>query len=241
MLVRHDTDLWSVEHVFGWQGGLVRIPVRMTVFRLAGNRLVLHSPVPLSAELRGALDALGEVGDIVVPWAHGRFAEAASRAYPAARLLAAPRPPSRRRRLAFAGTIADQPPADWGGEIECRLVRGFRLEEVLFFHRASRTLVLTDLCFHIQRSESRLARGFFKANDMWQRFGPSRIIRNATVSDRAAFRASLDRLDEWDFDRIVPGHGDVLEHGSAEMIRTAWQATTRASSPARSRGISRER
>jgi hypothetical protein len=227
MLVRHDTDLWSVEHEFGWQGGLVRIPVRMTVIRLRDGRLVLHSPIPMAPDLRREIDALGEVGFVVVPWAHGRFAEEAKAAHPSARLLAAPRPPSRRRRLAFDGAIEDHPPEDWGGEIECRRVRGFRLEEVLLFHPASRTLLLTDLCFHIQRSDSRVARGFFKANDMWQRFGPSRIIRNVTVSDRAAFRASLDGLDEWDFERILPGHGDVVEHGSAEMIRAAWPATRR--------------
>jgi hypothetical protein len=33
----------------------------MTVIRLAGDRLLLHSPVTLDAELRRALDALGRV------------------------------------------------------------------------------------------------------------------------------------------------------------------------------------
>jgi hypothetical protein len=75
-LVRHDTDLWSAEHTFGWQAGLVPIPVRMTVLRLRDGRLVLHSPIPISAELDVELDALGPVGFIVVPSAHGKFAAA---------------------------------------------------------------------------------------------------------------------------------------------------------------------
>jgi len=221
-LVRHDTDLWSVEHHFGWQRGLVQIPVRMTVIRLGNGQLILHSPVPISPALRDQLAALGPVGFIVVPNAHGRFAEQAFRIYPSAELLAAPAPPARRKSLPFRASLADQPPAAWTGHVESRLVLGFRLQEVVLFHRPSRTLVLTDLCFNIRRSPSRIARAFFRANDMWQRFGPSRIIRNIAVSDRAVLRSSLEQILSWDFERIVPGHGDVVEHGGPAALRAAW-------------------
>lgn len=206
-----------------WQGGLVPIPVRMTVLRLADGRLVLHSPVPLDAPLRAALAALGPVGFIVIPLAHGRFAGAAAAAYPNARLLAAPRPARRRRSLPFAGDVADEPPPEWAGEIETLLVRGFRLEEVLLYHVPSRTLVVTDLCFHIHTSGSRVARAFFRANGMWRRFGPSRLIRRLAVSDRRAFRASLEQASKWTIDRIVPGHGDVLENPASTTLLEAWR------------------
>jgi glyoxylase-like metal-dependent hydrolase (beta-lactamase superfamily II) len=57
---------------------------------------------------------------------------------------------------------------------------------------------------------------------MWQRFGPSRIIRALSISDRASFRRSLERIGKWDFERIVPGHGDVLEHGGPAALTSAW-------------------
>jgi hypothetical protein len=53
-LVQHDTDLWSVEHHFGWQAGLIPIPVRMTVIRLEDKQLILHSLVPISAAIHAA-------------------------------------------------------------------------------------------------------------------------------------------------------------------------------------------
>ena len=221
-LVEHDTNLWSAEQEIGWQGGLISIPVRMTVIRLGNGQLVLHSPVDISRELHAELDALGPVGFIVVPEAHGRFAEAASQAFPSARLMAAPGAPSRRKSLAFHDSLADQPPAAWAGHVESHLVLGFPLHEVVLFHRPSRSLVLTDLCFNIRRSSSRVARLFFRANGMWQRFGPSRILRRV-VTDRAAFRRSLERVLRWDFERIVPGHGDVLEHGGPAALRAAWK------------------
>jgi hypothetical protein len=222
VLVAHAPDLWSIEYELAWQGGAIPIPVRMTVLRLADRRLVLHSPAPLSPELRAGLDALGRVGFLVIPWAHGMYAEAAARSYPGAQLLAAPKPPARRKSLAFHGSLADDPPAAWAGQIETHLVRGFRLNEVVLFHRPSRTLVITDLCFHVQRSSSRAARLFFRANGMWQRFGPSRLIRLLVPSNRAELRRSIEQILAWDFERVVPGHGDVLERGGPAALRAAW-------------------
>jgi hypothetical protein len=222
-LVRHAEDLWSAEDQLAWQGGLVPIPIRMTVIRLRDGQLVLHSPVPISPDLRRELDALGTVGFIVVPEAHGKFAREAAASWPSARLLAAPRPARKRSDLAFHASLADEAPAAWAGQVESHLVAGFRLDEVLLFHRPSRTLVLTDLCFNVQRASSRVARAFFRANGMWQRFGPSRIIRALAVSNRAALRESLERALRWDFERIVPAHGDVLERGGPAALRAAWR------------------
>ena len=222
VLVRHDTDLWSTEYQLGWQAGLIPIPVRMTVIRLGDGRLILHSPVPISPELREELDALGPVGFIVVPEAHGKFAGQAAQAYPSAQLLAAPSAPWRRKSLSFHASLADQPPAAWAGQVESHLVLGFRLHEVVLFHRPSRTLVLTDLCFNIQRSSSRVARAVLPGERHVATLRAEPDDSPARVSDRAAFRRSLEHVLRWDFERIVPGHGDVIEHGGPAALRAAW-------------------
>jgi hypothetical protein len=221
-LVEHDADLWSVEHEFRWQAGLITIPVRMTIIRLSDERLVLHSPIPLSTELRAELDLLGTVGFIIVPDAHGKFADQVSEPFPAARLIAAPGPRSQRRSDPALASLSDHPPADWGGQIESLFLQGFRLNEVVLFHPPSQSLVITDLCFNIQRSASQFSRGFFKANGMWQNFGPSRLIRRLAVSNRRALRQSLEKVFAWPFDRIIPGHGDIIEHGGKKAIQAAW-------------------
>ena len=192
------------------------------MLRLGDRQLVLHSPVPISRDLREELDTLGRVGFIVVPQAHGKFAAQASHDFPGSQLMAAPGAPRRRKSLSFHASLADQPPAAWAGQVESLLVLGFRLQEVVLFHRSSRSLVLTDLCFNIQRSPSRVARLVFRANGMWQRFGPSRLYRQFGVSDRAALQRSLEQVLQWDFQRIVPGHGDVLEHAGPSALRAAW-------------------
>jgi len=221
-LIQHDNDLWSAEYQLDLQRGLLPIPVRMTVIRLGDGQLILHSPGPLTPDVRTQLDALGHVGFIVVPKMHGRFAAKAAQDYPRARLLAAPSTPSRQHAIVFHASLASEPPAAWAGEVESHLMLGFRLEEVVLFHRPSRSLVITDLCFNIHRSPSRLARRLFQANGMWQSFGPSRLIRWLGVSDRAAFRRSFEHILQWDFERIIPGHGDVIEHGGPAALRPTW-------------------
>jgi hypothetical protein len=42
------------------------------------------------------------------------------------------------------------------------------------------------------------------------------------VTDRASFRRSLDHVLGWSFERIVPGHGDVIERGGPAALRAAW-------------------
>lgn len=210
-LVAHAPDLWSAEYTLAWQFGSVPIPVRMTVIRLRDGALAVHSPAPLDAELRAELDALGRVAYLVVPAAHGKFAKGAAAAYPGAQVLE-----------------AEHAPDAWAGEVETHLVAGFRLREVVLLHRPSRTLVITDLAFNIHRSEHRFARVFFRANGMWQHFGPSRLIRRLAVSSRKEMRRSLEEILKWDFERILPGHGEVVEHGGPAALRAAWPETLRA-------------
>lgn len=198
----------------------------MAVMRLANAELILLSPIPLSNTLRDAIGRLGEVRYVVVPEAHGRFSDEAAACYPDAQLLAAPKPPRQRRHLHFDASLPNETPDSWRGEIDCAWVDGFRLNEVVLLHRASKTLLLTDLCFHIQHSESRTSRAFFRLNDMWQRFGPSRIIRRLAVSDRRALEGSLQQILGWDFERVLPSHGEMLETGAKAALRRAWNLSS---------------
>ena len=88
-------EIWATEHrwsVFG----LLDIGTRMTVIRLADGGLFLHSPTPLDAATRAAVDALGPVRCIVAPnYVHHLYVGDWKRAYPQALLLGAPGPRTR--------------------------------------------------------------------------------------------------------------------------------------------------
>jgi hypothetical protein len=40
--------------------------------------------------------------------------------------------------------------------------------------------------------------------------------------DRTAARRSLDRLLGWEFDRVVVGHGAIVEHDGKRLVRQAF-------------------
>ena len=69
-----------------------------------------------------------------------------ARAWPAAKLYASPGLARRRRDLTFAGELGDRPDPAWAADIDQVIFHGsFVMEEVVFFHRASRSVIVTDL------------------------------------------------------------------------------------------------
>ena len=216
-------DLWVATRPFGVLPGL-DIGTRMTVMRLPDGGLVLHSPVAADVATRAAVEAIGPVRAIACPnQVHHLFASGWKQAFPEARLLAAPGLPAKRRDLAFDGLLGDDPDPAWGDALATVHVRGMPLlEEVLFLHRASRTLLVTDLAFHVTPATRPGLRRWAWISRVRGAFGPNAIARFC-VRDRHAVRRSLDRVLDWDFDRVVVTHGEVLERGGRAALRRAWE------------------
>ena len=196
---------------------------RMTVVRLSDGGLFLHSPIRIDGGLRAQLDALGEVRAIVAPNRfHHLFAGDCRSAHPRARLYAAPGLPEKRKDLKFDGLLADEPRVEWRGDLEQRMIRGMPMvNEVAFFHPASRTLILTDLVFNVPGGRSWGVPVLSQILGLSGHFGPSRLGR-WLIRDQQAARASLGAILRWDFDRVIMAHGDVLESGGRQKLRDAF-------------------
>ena len=98
------------------------------------------------------------------------------------------------------------------------------VSEVAFLHRASRTLILTDACFHIleaARARDRLA---YRMLGAWRRFGPSRTARTILLRDRAQVAGFVERMCRWDFERIAVAHGELLEPAGREALCAAFRS-----------------
>ncbi len=199
------------------------VGARMTIVRLANGGLFVHSPVRLDAETKEALDALGEVRAIVAPCLlHHLFISDYATAYPSAAIYGPKGLDRKRKDVAFTGVLDDEAPELWRGQLEQVWVRGApAMNEVAFFHVASRTLLLTDLVFNVPKDRTQGARIFYWFVGAAGRFGPHRIVRFC-FRDKPAVRASMDRILEWDFDRITLAHGEVVETGGREKLRAAF-------------------
>jgi len=214
-------DLWVAERPQRFFG--LEVGTRMTVIRLADGRLLLHSPVALDADLRRELDAIGPVRFAVAPnRVHHLYAGKVAEAYPGTRLWVGPGLEKKRPDLVFEGVLGDEAPAEWKGQVDQVFFRGRPYEnEVVFFQRASRTLILCDLAFNFGPRSAAPTRWLMRLIRSYGRFGPSKLDP-LLIRDRRAARQSLERILGWDFDRVVIAHGDVLESGGHEALRQGY-------------------
>lgn len=197
----------------------VQMGRRMTVVRLATGGLWIHSPVPLDHQLRGELADRGPVR-FVVPASdlHGHlFMEQYRAAYPDARLFAAPGLADKRKDLTFDGELGPTPDASWAEDLDQAPLEGHRLGEIEFFHRPSRTLIAGDLIFNVGSDRPLLTRLFCNGLRLRRRVGPTPMFRSS-VRDKPAARRSLDRILAWNFDRVIPGHGDIIDSGGHRAV-----------------------
>jgi hypothetical protein len=201
-------------------------PTRMAVIRLSNGGLFVWSPIALSEELRGAVDALGPVRYLISPnKLHHLFLAEWKSAYPRARLYAPPGLRRKRRDLSFDAELGDTPEAGWAADIDQVVMHGsFMLTEAVFFHRSSGTALFADLIENLPRDWFTGWRGVLARLDGITAPNPGapREWRASFVRRRAA-RAAFDRILEWPIRRVLIAHGEpATEHG-ADFVRRAFR------------------
>jgi hypothetical protein len=112
MLNQIAESLWVAEQPLRYLG--VVLTTRMTIIRLAGGVLLVHSPIHLTQELLFAAASIGSVRFIVAPNRfHHLFVPDWQKAYPNAQTFCAPGLDTKRGDLNFTATLSDEPPAAW--------------------------------------------------------------------------------------------------------------------------------
>jgi hypothetical protein len=210
----------------------VPLPVRMAVLRLGGGDLLLHSPIRYGEGLRRALERLGRVRHLVAPnSAHWMFLPDWQRNCPDALVWAAPglrdRGQVKRSGLRVDHDLGEVPPAAWAGEVEQAVVPGgFGFAEVALFHRASRTLLLTDLVLNLEPAKlPPLARPLLRLFGTTAPDGKAPVYLRRVIGMRRAEAArAAARLLAWEPERVVFAHGRWFERDGAAALRRslAW-------------------
>jgi hypothetical protein len=226
--------LWIVDGPaidFGYLGLKFPFPTRMTIVRLADGGLWVHSPTELSASLRGEVDALGRVRHLIAPnrihyWWLGQWVAA----YPDAITYAAPGVREQARKKGrFADYKADltvDGEYPWSGDIEMLLVPGGYLTEAVFFHVATRTLVMTDLIQNYEREK--IANPFFRfmtglagAADPDGKMPLD--LRSTFFMHRKQMAEAVRRMISWQPQRIIIAHGRWYEENAVAELKRAFR------------------
>lgn len=218
--------VWIVDssplHVMGQP-----LPLRMTVIRLGSGATWLHSPTRYDSRLKQEIEAHGPIRHLVAPnSAHWVFLDEWQRACPDATLWAAPRlrdrASVRRSGLRIDRDLADFAPEEWADEIEQVIVRGgASFREVDFFHKPSRTLVLTDLVVNLEADKlPPLMRPVARMIGTLAPDGRAPVyLRTVIRLRRREAAAAARRLVGFNPERVVFAHGRWFDADGAAQLR----------------------
>lgn len=229
MLRQLDTDIWVAEQPFRYFG--LSVGTRMTVIRLSDRELAVISPIQMDDAMVRQLDEIGTVSHIIAPnLYHYLFAAACKALYPNATFWAAPGLTSKKPDLAIDQTISNDGSKFLNG-IEYTVFDGFRtlgltgfetLNECVFFHSESRTVILTDTAFHFDNSFPLITQVATRVLGGYKSLSPSLLERVAT-QEKEKVRHSVEKVLAWDFERVIMAHGSIIENGGKQRFREGYE------------------
>ncbi|OWU86706.1 hypothetical protein ATO6_01280 [Oceanicola sp. 22II-s10i] len=199
-------------------------PTRMALIRLPEGGLFVWSPTALTEELRAATDDLGPIQDIVAPNAlHHLFLSDWAEAYPAARIHGTVELKDKRPDISFTTSLDAAAPEAWAGHIDQTIFPNRIANEAVFFHRASGTVLITDLIQQLPRDWYSGWRGLVARLDLMTAPRPSvpRKFRLAT-RDRPAARAAAVTILGWPATTLVMAHGTPVRTDAARTLAQAF-------------------
>jgi hypothetical protein len=211
--------LWALDRRVRFPGG-ARLPIRSSVVALGDGSLVLISAPPaLDDATVHALNAIGPVRAIVAPNTfHYLFVPESRARFPDAALYAAP---GLAERIDFksGASALDGDTNPWAGELEVAVLRGSpRSAEVIFLHRASRSLIITDALFNLAPMPRWRDRMTWRVGGIPRGLGPARTSRKLLLCDPASVAECIRTIGSWPVERLVVAHGENVEDDAGAKV-----------------------
>lgn len=207
-----DDQIWAAHHWIRMAPG-IQLNCRMTIFKLSDGSILLHSAIPIDDALAEQISELGEVSTIIAPnLFHHLFANDAHARYPHATLHVAPGLPQKCPNLTRDHVVLGEGDApEWHKELAPTFVEGVpKLNETIFYHERSSTLVVTDLLFNMHTFQGAMSSLVFRGIGTYKRLAQSKFL-NLLIKDRARYLSSLEPLRTLDIKRLVMAHGEVIQ------------------------------
>lgn len=199
-------------------------PTRMVVVRLSDGSSWIWSPIPLTPDLEAAIRSIGPVRQIVSPnKIHHLFLKQWAERWPDAMIHAPPGLAKRKPEIHFASELGDEADPAWASDLDQTIFRGsFVMEEVVFFHRLSRTAIVCDLVQRHDPAEMTGWKGLIMRLDglVGERGSTPREWRASFLNRRAARKARAKVL-AWEPDRLVIAHGACASENATDLLSQA--------------------
>jgi len=223
--------------------GRIPIGGRGTIVRLSSGALAVFSPVALTPEVKAKVESLGNnVQYLIAPdMEHHIFISEWKTAFPAAKIIGPDGLPEKRKAQVddkigkedFAVVYkADTKRStsispEFDADFEVEYVDGHANKEIVVLYKPDKVLIEADFFFNLPATEaySRVPEaekpkpGFlaklFMGGQKMEGSGQKRLLWHAiSRGNRPSFNDSVQRINTWDFEIVIPCHGDVIESGA---------------------------
>jgi hypothetical protein len=220
-----DKNIWIVDGpVIYWMR--FPFPTRMTVIKLKNNDLFLHSPTPFNINLKNELDKIGNIKHLVSPnKIHNVFIKEWAVYYPEAIKWASPGIRKKALDFKFDKDLMDKPDDFWTDDIDQLIFRGsFAMEEVVFFHKDSRVLILADLIENYEKNLlNKKYRTMSKIGGILAPDGKAPIDwRFSFIFGKHKAREAIKKMIAWQPEKIIIAHGKWFERNGTEELKRAF-------------------
>lgn len=200
---------------------------RMTVIRLSSGELWVHSPIKLSESITEKIDSLGSVKYLIAPnHLHHLFISEWIAVYPNAEVYGTNEVIKKRSDISFHASLNNSQDYAWEPDIEHELFSGSPLmEECVFFHNGSSTLIVTDLVENFSGQDF----------NYWQRIVATGVgilapngktpldWRLSFMFGKAEARKHLNRLLSRNPRILVMAHGEIVNENAERFLQQSFK------------------
>ncbi|MBE9034460.1 DUF4336 domain-containing protein [aff. Roholtiella sp. LEGE 12411] len=229
MLIKIDQNIWIAEQPLKYFG--LSVGTKMTVISLNNGELAVISPIQVDDETTEQLNELGNVKYIVAPnLFHYLFLSNFKALYPQAKVYAVSGLKAKRPEISIDQELEDNG-ENFLGELECLLFEGFKtflpsgalpLNEYIFFHAESQTLILTDTAFYFDESFPMTTKLVSKIMGGYKKLRPS-LLEQLATQEKEKVKQSVQKVLRWDFRRVIVAHGSIVEHNAKKQFKEGYE------------------
>lgn len=247
MVIRDVTPTITTLSVPFLRFGHIKIGGRGTLVKLQTGNVAVFSPVAFTPEVQTKVKSMGPVKYIVAPdIEHHIFVSTWAKEYPEAEVIGMEGLPEKREKdpatkgLKFAHVFSAKNKLDlkitpeFDAEFSYEYFHSHSNKELVFLHKPTRTMIEADLLFNLPATEQYSKTGLDASSGLLTKlFGALMNTRGemtwqkrflwyaASGGDRPGFTESVKRVKAWDYDRVIPCHGDVIETGGKTIVDKA--------------------
>lgn len=204
----------------------VPFTTRMTIIRLSTGELWVHSPIKLSEEVKIQVEKLGVVKYLIAPnHLHHLFFLDWKLYYPDAVCYGTDEVIKKRADIKFNYSLNKEQDWAWSIDIDQVLFTGSSLmEECVFFHKSSATLIVTDLVENFTGDDfNGCQRVIAKGVGILAPNGKMPLDwRLSFMFSKSRARNHISVIYGWQPEVVIMSHGVIVDEGAGAFLKRSF-------------------